>query len=53
MHELLEFIEDLEMVEVLHDSAREGHIEYLLTKYRNRAEDLERDMERQHKFDFA
>ena len=47
MNDLLEFIEDLEMLEVLNDGAKDGHIEYLLKKYRERVEAFERDMERQ------
>ena len=48
MNDILEFIEDLEMLEVLPDGGtREAHIEYLLKKYRNRADAIEKDMERQ------
>lgn len=52
MNDLLEMIEDLEMLEVLNESSREGHLEYLLTKYKSRFEDAERDMERQQEFAF-
>ncbi len=53
MNDLLEFIEDLEMLEVLNDGGgKDAHIEYLLAKYRERFEDIERDLERQGEFAF-
>jgi len=53
MTDILEFIEDLEMLEVLPEGgSREAHIEYLLTKYRERFEDYEADMARQESFAF-
>lgn len=48
MNDLIEIIEDLEMLEVLNDGAKDGHIEYLLNKYRERFEDAEADLERQY-----
>ena len=48
MNDLIEIIEDLEMLEVLNDGAKDGHIEYLLKKYRERFEDAEVDLERQY-----
>ena len=50
MNDLIEVIEDLQMLDTLGDSACEAHLEHLLTKYRNRFEDAERDMERQFEF---
>lgn len=48
MNDLIEIIEDLEMLEVLNDGAKDGHIEYLLTKYRERFAEAEADLERQY-----
>ena len=49
MNELLEIIEDLETLEVLHDGgSKDAHIEYLLKKYRERFKKAEADMERQY-----
>ena len=48
MNELLEIIEDLETLEVLHDGGKDAHIEYLLKKYRERFKKAEADMERQY-----
>ena len=47
MNELAEMIEDLEMLDVLDDASREGHVVHLLEKYKTRFEDAERDLERQ------
>lgn len=48
MNDLIEIIEDLEMLEVLNDGAKDGHIEFLLNKYRERFADAEADLERQY-----
>ena len=48
MNDLIEMIEDLEMLEVLNEGAKDGHIEYLLKKYRGRFADAEADLERQY-----
>jgi len=48
MNDLIEMIEDLEMLEVLNDGAKDSHIEYLLKKYRGRFADAEADLERQY-----
>jgi hypothetical protein len=55
MNDILEFIEDLEMLDVLHDAGKEAHIEFLLAKYRDKVEQYEADMEREYQygFDFA
>jgi hypothetical protein len=53
MNDLLEIIEDLEMLEVLNDGGgKDAHIEFLLSKYRTRFEDMEQDLERQGEFAF-
>ena len=48
MNDLIEIIEDLEMLEVLNDGAKDGHIEFLLAKYRERFAEAEADLERQY-----
>lgn len=52
MNDILEMIEDLEMLEVLDENSRTGHLDHLITKYKTRFEDIERDMERQGEFEF-
>jgi len=54
MNELIEMIEDLETIQTLTSHpALEETIERILAKYEERADDLEREMERQMGFDFA
>lgn len=53
MNELMEIIEDLEMLDALHDAGKEAHLDLLLTKYKTRFADAEADMERQAEFNFA
>ena len=49
MNDLLEIIEDLEMLQVLHDGgAKDNHLEDILKKYRERFKKAEADMERQY-----
>lgn len=48
MNDLIEMIEDLEMLEVLNEGAKDGHIEFLLKKYRDRFSEAEADLERQY-----
>ena len=53
MNELLEMIEDLETINSLTmHPALDETVESLLTKYKTRFEDMERDMERQGEFEF-
>ena len=48
MTELLEIIEDLETLQVLHDGgAKDNNLEDILEKYRKRFKKAEADMERQ------
>ena len=47
MTEILEMIEDLEMLDALDTVSREAHLEFLINKYKTRADDIEADMARQ------
>jgi len=53
MNELLEMIEDLETIQTLTmHPALEETIERILTKYEQRREDLEAEMEKQFEMEF-
>tara|TARA_E500000178_G_scaffold39382_1_gene35384 strand:- start:690 stop:851 length:162 start_codon:yes stop_codon:yes gene_type:complete len=47
MTDILEMIEDLEMLDALDTVSREAHLEFLINKYKTRADDVEADMARQ------
>ena len=47
MNDLIEYIEDLEMLDTLDSVSREAHLEFLINKYKTRADDIEADMARQ------
>ena len=47
MTDILEMIEDLEMLDALDTVSREAHLEFLIKKYKTRADDVEADMARQ------
>jgi hypothetical protein len=47
MNDLIEYIEDLEMLDALDPVSREAHLEFLLKKYKERFKTEEGDMERQ------
>jgi|TARA_X000000950_G_scaffold265760_1_gene340393 hypothetical protein len=47
MNDLIEYIEDLEMLNALDPVAREAHLEFLINKYKERFKKEEGDMERQ------
>jgi hypothetical protein len=47
MTDILEMIEDLEMLDALDTVSREAHLEFLINKYKTRADDIEADMARQ------
>ena len=51
MNELIEYIEDLEMLEALDTVSKEAHIEFLLNKYKERFKTQEGDMERQYEME--
>ena len=53
MNDILEFIDDLKMLDALQGVYREAHIEDLLSKYTQRFEDMEAEFEKQANFDFA
>ena len=47
MNDLIEYIEDLEMLEALDTVSKEEHLEFLINKYKERFKKEEGDMERQ------
>ena len=47
MNELIEYIEDLEMLEALDTVSKEAHLEFLINKYKVKFKEAEGDMERQ------
>ena len=47
MTDILEMIDDLEMLDALDTVSREAHLEFLINKYKTRADDVEADMARQ------
>lgn len=47
MNDLIEYIEDLEMLEALDTVSKEAHLEFLINKYKERFKKEEGDMERQ------
>jgi hypothetical protein len=47
MSDILEMIEDLEMLDALDTVSREAHLEFLINKYKTRADNIEADMARQ------
>jgi hypothetical protein len=47
MNDLIEYIEDLEMLDALDPVSKEAHLERLLSKYKTRFADAEADLERQ------
>ena len=51
MNELIEYIEDLEMLEALDPVSKEAHLEFLLNKYKERFKTQEGDMERQYEME--
>jgi|TARA_E500000081_G_scaffold145882_1_gene168272 hypothetical protein len=52
MIELLEFIEDLKMLEALDPVGREAHIERLLEKYQTRADEVDAEISKQMELGF-
>lgn len=48
MNELIEYIEDLEMLEALDTVSKEAHLELLINKYKMKFAEAEADLERQH-----
>lgn len=48
MNDLIEYIEDLEMLEALDTVSKEAHLEFLINKYKERFKTQEGDMERQY-----
>jgi len=53
MIELLEFIDDLKMLDALDPVAREGHLQCLIEKYQKRFDDHEEEMSKQMELFFG
>ena len=51
MNDLIEYIEDLEMLEALDTVSKEAHLEFLINKYKERFKTQEGDMERQYEME--
>lgn len=47
MNDLIEYIEDLEMLDALDTVSKEAHLEFLINKYKVKFADAEADLERQ------
>ena len=51
MTDIIEYIEDLEMLEALDPVSKEAHLEFLINKYKVRFANQEADMERQYEME--
>ena len=51
MNDLIEYIEDLETLEVLDTVSKEAHIEFLINKYKVKFNKAEADMESQYEME--
>jgi hypothetical protein len=51
MNDLIEYIEDLEMLDTLDTVSREAHLEFLINKYKVKFTENEADMERQYEME--
>ena len=52
MNDILEFIEDLQMLDALDPVGRETHIQTLIDKYTHRVHEFEQEMEKQQELLF-
>ena len=51
MNDLIEYIEDLEMLEALDPVSKEAHLEFLINKYKVKFNNAEADLERQYEME--
>ena len=53
MAELLEFLEDLKAIQALPETMQPAAVDRAVEKYQTRADDMEKDMERQYELFFG